>query len=279
MLNVVLLDQPVSDAVVTGMSTDEAIPLLLSGRARLSKTQDIPPVALLEELKHKASNIEKFGRRIEGVSSFEKIEKVVLRGGLRQSMVEGRELPWFQGTPRRSNGLCWPSNETLAQEMKMDVRSIQRHLADLLANGWLLKVQIPRQRRGLQLAFPAEREGDKEHDSKHDTTLTELSHQHDETVTPYSNSFEPSKNQSKQPAKSMCFSTTDIGENETGPLGEWRDWIEAETDYEVEPLFELLRKGTRFVLPSRFPRPNAADAQTARRFFDEVVASQGRNLR
>ncbi len=170
----------------------------------------------------------------------------------------------------KHSGCCWPKNDTLAQNLALSKRSVQRHMGELISEGWLRHVKIKNARRALQIAFPNQAKGDTEHDVLSPSSMTKPSFKGDTTVIPYKNQV---NNQGMRRVASDGFTTVLVGEREAGILKGWKDWLDEHTNYETKMVFELLRKKGAYLFPVRFPKDEEAQIYNA--YFDAAIASNG----
>jgi hypothetical protein len=164
-------------------------------------------------------------------------------------------------------GCCWPSNETLADYLDVHVRTIQRHVNELKAGGWIRAVHMPGRRRPVQLVFPQRLEHDNEHDRNERRSMTSVSSKHDTHVAPYR---EPGKNlggigPDKGHGKPLtCIA---VGANEARPLKAWRQWLAANVNEDPEAVLGAVANDGHFLLPCRFPVEAASDREMYIRYF------------
>lgn len=183
------------------------------------------------------------------------------------------------GYANHKTACCWMGNDTLAKDLNVNVRSIQRGLKELQANGYAQKVRLPRRRRALQLVFPGCSEGDSEHDTSPPPRVTSRSFEHDRSVCPY---IEPKKNLRKSATgirPIYGFRYLIIGEDDTSCIAEWKGWISAHIENDRDEIFKCLTVRGGFALPSRYPTSDPSDAYVYRQFFSEAVRSAGAMFR
>ena len=65
-----------------------------------------------------------------------------------------------------------------------------------------------------------------------------------------------------------------INKNEQLSIAEWKDWVNEHTDHDLTKMSALLRKGSVYLLPSRFPSSDETDRYLD--FFTAVMTSKGR---
>jgi Helix-turn-helix domain len=173
----------------------------------------------------------------------------------------------------KDTGKCWPGNEELSRCLGASVRSVQRHVNELIEAGWIQKVRIPRRRRGLQLEFPSAL-GHYKHDKTVVNKMPKVSPQHDKTGAPYIKK-EPSKNQRRDRHSEKSWQVVPIKMNETSCLSAWRCWCDQHLDHCFDSLLKLLRNRDIYKFPSRFPRETAEMENEYKRFFGMVVQAKG----
>jgi hypothetical protein len=176
---------------------------------------------------------------------------------------------------RRENGQCWPANKTLANAMALHVRSVQRYIKELMIHGWLQQVHIPRRRRGLQITWPRQAKDDTKHDMKGDIHQSRLSPESDSTVAPY---IEPSKNQVKKATLIGVSSWHQVGETEVHSIAEWSAYLATIGHEDVDAVLKLVKVGNAYRLPCRYPKSIEKDQTGYKRFFADVLASNGKNV-
>lgn len=176
----------------------------------------------------------------------------------------------------KETGVFFAHNRTLADSVKRDVRTVQRHLRILLEAGYLKRVRHPRRRRAFLITKPGSPQPDSEHDIQHDKCtkmeVTKLSVENDKSVTPYNNQV---CNQKKKPTR-MHASYVSINADGTAEVNAWKYWLRDETEFKLEVLLPLLRRGDHYRFPSRFPHDEEKDAYVS--FFEDVIQSKGRSI-
>ena len=70
---------------------------MLSGQAKLAEKQAAPPFAVLDAIEHALNDIERFGPECSDPTVLEQFEEIVLDGGRRKSILDGRVLTWLDG--------------------------------------------------------------------------------------------------------------------------------------------------------------------------------------
>jgi len=173
----------------------------------------------------------------------------------------------------KETGKCFPGNEELSRCLATSVRSVQRHVNELIEAGWIRKVRIPRKRRGLQLDFPLSLRHYM-HDKTVANKMPKVSPQHDKTGAPYIKK-EPSKNERGDKRGEKSWQVVPIKMNETSCLNAWRCWCEQHLDHCFDSLLKLLRDRDIYKFPSRFPRETAEMENEYKRFFGMVVQAKG----
>ena len=170
----------------------------------------------------------------------------------------------------RDTGLCWPRNDTLAAELAVSERTVQRGINNLKAASFLQPVKLKNIRRTFLITLPNSPDGDKEHDNLSPSSMTKRTSEDDKTVAPYRNQV---NNQRRARLASTSFPTVSIGNGEEKILGHWTNWMKENLEYDVSKMFELLRKGSSFFFPARFPKSD--DSPIYHRFFRAVLESNG----
>lgn len=61
------------------------------------------------------------------------------------------KLQFMLETYARSSNVCWPAASTLAKRMGLDPRSLRRHMAELVAGGWIRRDVTPKGRQQIIL--------------------------------------------------------------------------------------------------------------------------------
>ncbi len=183
----------------------------------------------------------------------------------------------------KTSGISWPYNDTLAEDLSVHIRSIQRYINELVDSDWIRKVRIRRRRRGFQVWFPDRPGYDNQRAILYDAfvanDLTIKTHKHDKTVAPY---IEPSKEPLKEPEKptrhQRAFATVVISFDEELPRKEWKAFVEEQTNYPFFELLLFLKTNTGYVFPKRFPETSDQAIESYIAFFDAVHRSEGRCL-
>ncbi|SDX08622.1 helix-turn-helix domain-containing protein [Litoreibacter albidus] len=173
----------------------------------------------------------------------------------------------------RETGQCWPSNKTLAKAMRVGVRSIQRYIKELIEQGWLQEVNIPRRRRTLQIASPKQAKHDSEGDTEGDSHRSRMSSEGDSTVAPY---IEPSKNQVELANSNAALSWHPVGESEPSIIAQWKAYLTSAGYEDVDAVLLLVKIGDAYRLPCRYPKSSEQDQIGYKLFFARVLASNGR---
>ncbi len=176
----------------------------------------------------------------------------------------------------KGTGMFFAGNDALADSIKRDVRTVQRHLRILVAAGYLKSVRIPRRRRAYLITNPGSPEPDSKHDIQHDKStaakVTNLTAENDKTVVPNSNQV---CNQGKKPAR-VHASYVSINADDTAVVNSWKRRLRDEPAFKFEVLFPLLRRGDQYRFPRRFPREEEK-AEYAM-FFEDVIQSKGKSI-
>ena len=73
----------------------EGLGLILSGQAKLAEKQAAPPFAVLDAIERALNDIERFGPECSDPTVLERFDTVVLKGGRRKSVIDGRVLNWL----------------------------------------------------------------------------------------------------------------------------------------------------------------------------------------
>ena len=146
-------------------------------------------------------------------------------------------------------GHCWPKNETLAKALNVDVRTIQRGIADLRNSNWLVSIRIPGIRRALKINFPNEVGSQLHCDKPIASNMTKQTRKHDKSVAPYKNKV---INKGNQFANSRALPCVPVDENETGVVDAWIEWIDTNTGFDGKSVLSLLKHNHQYMLPSRF---------------------------
>jgi hypothetical protein len=177
----------------------------------------------------------------------------------------------------RDTGKCWPSNKTLAAKHKKSIRSVQRSLKELREGGWLASVKQRGRRRTFQLVLPYRENTSSERDTDHDKHLslnaTIMASKHDKTVVPYKNQV---FNQQRGHPSDVAMGCIFVGKDEEQSLSDWLAYFDASSVLTPNALMEMLRRGDRYVLPTRYPKSDQESAEKYRLFFAQVVQSNGR---
>jgi len=172
----------------------------------------------------------------------------------------------------RNNGQCWPSNRRLAQSQGCDIRTIQRHLKDLRAAGWLREIPSARHKRLLALGFPTQ-SIPSHHDKSVAVTMTETTLQHDTTVTPY-NKKEPIKKPNRI-AINKSHRVVRIDLCQTSKITAWKDWISTNLQISWQNLEPLLRKRDQLNLPCQYPENDEIEREAYILFFERAIDTKG----
>ena len=173
----------------------------------------------------------------------------------------------------RDTGQCWPSNVELAQAQNVDVRTVQRHLKELIDTGWIRIVHIPRRRRGLQITWPHQAKHDTKDGTKNDSDLSKPSLKGDKAVAPY---IEPSKNQVKKATYKTVLKWQPVEATDDLCLSEWRSFLDKKGYENVEAVLKLVKVGNDFRLPCKYPKCDPQDQAIYTNFFATVIASNGK---
>ena len=173
----------------------------------------------------------------------------------------------------KRTGCCWPKNKTLALATDTTVRTVQRHLKELLEQSYLEKTKREGIRRTFRIHFPDLCKNDGEHDTLSPVRMTVPSLESDTGDVPYKNQ---GYNQEKGPPTCGALHHLSINKNEVASMNEWRGWAQTHIDYDQEALFNFLRRDSVFRLPSRFPHEDKAKQYLE--FFDRVITSRGKCL-
>lgn len=171
---------------------------------------------------------------------------------------------------------CWPSNKTLADNLKVDVRSIQRWLRDLRIGGWVSPVNIRGHRRAIQLTFPPVRERDIEHDMQSDSDPTVQSFKHDKNVVPY---IKPKKNLNNDGCvrrQESPISYHFVSWDDEHYLSAWKQWIVEHLKASPDEVLECVKAGGGYNLPSRYPGETPMEQRKNKEFFEQAVQTEGR---
>ncbi|MCK0104414.1 helix-turn-helix domain-containing protein [Pseudohalocynthiibacter sp. F2068] len=176
----------------------------------------------------------------------------------------------------KDTGKCWPGNEELSRCLAASVRSVQRHVNELIEAGWIQNVRIPRRRRGLQLDFPLSLRHYK-HDKTVVNKMPKVSPQHDKTGAPYIKK-EPSKNQRRDKRVENIGSNVLVECTRRYAVDTWKRWLKFNTELDVEMVFNLLRIGDAYCLPEAHPINNLDEQNRYYDFFHSVVLSNGECL-
>lgn len=169
----------------------------------------------------------------------------------------------------RNTGRCWPSNQTIGQALGVTKRTVQRYLAELAGDGWIVFPLVPRRRRTIQLSFPACNKGDIKGDKELGKWATQLTNNRDTDVIPHKNQV---NNQSKGVPNNAVFQTVQVLESETSIVEGWKFWITKHTDHHAQELFELLRKNGAYLLPRRYPESTSEATQSYVEYFENVMS-------
>ena len=175
----------------------------------------------------------------------------------------------------RNTAVCWPSNALLAQDLNVDIRTIQRWMKALIDGRWVTKVRLPRHRRAFQLTFPTGIEGDSEGDTTSAPNRTDLSAKHDTPVAPYKEPLKnPKERAQKDQGKPLAFIR--IPADETTPCSEWRAWTKQHMYLDWEELRASIQSNGWIHLPCRFPKDGEKDREQYVAFFQNAVMSRGK---
>lgn len=174
-------------------------------------------------------------------------------------------------------GCCWPSNQILSDGLRASDRSIQRWLAELRDEGFLVDVRIARRRRAMQLVFPPKRKDDGQHVKSNSDGVTIQSPEHDNPVVPYN---EPKKNLisghgAMGQANATALKYIVVRRNEKFAKDAWSHWLSENIDTDCEKIWDFLCQDGNHLLPLRYPPDNDAEASTCRIFFRQVLATEG----
>ncbi|MEL7256762.1 MAG: helix-turn-helix domain-containing protein [Pseudomonadota bacterium] len=176
----------------------------------------------------------------------------------------------------KGTGVFFAGNDALADSIKRDVRTVQRHLRILVAAGYLKSVRIPRRRRAYLITIPGSFETDSKHDIQHDKStvakVTNLTAENDKTVAPYNNQV---CNQEEKPSRAYA-SYVAINADDTAVVNSWTRQLRDEPAFKFEVLFPLLRRGDQYRFPRRFPREE--EKATYVLFFEDVIRSNGKSI-
>lgn len=173
---------------------------------------------------------------------------------------------------------CWPSNRTLADLLGVNVRTIQRYLAELKSNGWLRNVRLSKRRRAMQLVFPGGTERDILDDIPNGANMTNLPPERGNSVAPHD---EPKKNLKAKRRSGPSLGHSSyllVNEDETLQREAWTDWMLKNLDGEINLILGYTKRGDSYCLPSRYPGDREEDRQRYLAFFSAVLSTKGRML-
>lgn len=171
----------------------------------------------------------------------------------------------------RNNGQCWPSNRKLAEAQACTVRTIQRHISELIEAGWVKVIPSSRHKRLLRLGFP-DAKSTCHHDKTHSVTMTERADEDDTIVVPYKK--EPNKKPNRVVInKSLRVVRIDF--SETNKITSWMGWASIHLDLPWERLEPLLRKRGQLNLPCAYPEDAELERQAYQLFFQRAIESKG----
>lgn len=174
------------------------------------------------------------------------------------------------------NSACfWPSNNTIADHLGHNKRTVQRHLVQLQEAGFIQRVSMKRRRRAFQLVFPFAIQDDTQNDSCVTTRVTKSVAKGDSADTHYKEPHRETKNERPAFKKHQNFPKIAVAETDDGLIEVWSTWIHEHTGHEPLELFERLRDGTHYLLPSRFPPTTDEDVERVVSYFAQVYHTNG----
>lgn len=171
----------------------------------------------------------------------------------------------------KETGRCWPHNATIADEMGLSKRSVQRQLSELRDKGWIFysKDRFGSRVINLQIAKVPKHDKSGALSCKGETKSNAVSVK---TVTHYNNQ---DNNQGSQGA--LSHSTVFILRDETALLDQWIKWIDDNTNYCGEEMLTLLVSENGYHLPLRHPTLDEEFVQRACRYFGWAAKKAGMN--
>jgi len=157
------------------------------------------------------------------------------------------------------------SPKTLASDLGVSVRSIERYRKELVENGYLVKVEGGGKKHLYEIKMRDE-VARLSYDNTVANSASGLSQNHDKSVAPYKNQR---SNQSTIGQNAKVFRTVTLtleeAQNEEWRR-EWNRFLEAQGLGRIEPMLGLLMKGDRFEFPCRYP-----PQETDRRSFESAL--------
>lgn len=112
------------------MADEAALACLLSADAELSQEQIRPPFLVLSHVEASVAEGRIFGPAVESVENLQNVAALLFPNGMRQHLVEGREINWFQDARsltkaviQRWNKACFGSRSLIEQVQAVRVRA------------------------------------------------------------------------------------------------------------------------------------------------------------
>jgi hypothetical protein len=209
-----------------------------------------------------------------------KWKKLVSRSGVLNRAAKHFARQLCDDFANHKTACCWMSNDTLADHLGVDCRTVQRYIKLLKADGWIVDVKIWPYRRALQLVFAKRVKRDIEDGNKATGEAKPLSSNHDRNVA--ASYIEPKNNLKRDlgvPKNSTPHRCVHVSKDEENCIEGWASWVDANTEFEFDVLLPLLLTNGMYAFPSRFPSEDPTEVARYLQFFDEVIASNGRILR